>query len=165
MMRYYDPSVGRYITSDRIGILGGLNTYAYVGNNPTVYFDPDGQARRRKDGDPDVRNMCSYYNKVCSATGGKCNYPCKTAPFLCNNPDVLPLLWVGVSSGQISCIRKCLIEEDKKERNKSPECTGDDCLANESIDDYHRTCYQKCGVATWRYPGLTPFGIDIGAGN
>ena len=41
--RDYDPSIGRYIQSDLVGLGGGsLSTYAYTGNNPIARFDPDG---------------------------------------------------------------------------------------------------------------------------
>ncbi|MBT8067906.1 MAG: hypothetical protein KJO09_11745, partial [Gammaproteobacteria bacterium] len=40
--RTYDPATGRYLESDPIGLSGGLNTYSYVGNMPTMYFDPFG---------------------------------------------------------------------------------------------------------------------------
>ncbi|HAX02803.1 MAG: hypothetical protein A2Y45_05175 [Tenericutes bacterium GWC2_34_14] len=44
--RYYDPEIGRFISSD--GILGqkgniqSTNMFNYCANNPIIYFDPDG---------------------------------------------------------------------------------------------------------------------------
>ena len=37
--RNFDPATGRYLESDPIGLLTGLNSYAYVGNGPTMHFD------------------------------------------------------------------------------------------------------------------------------
>jgi len=40
--RYYSPNVGRFVGRDPIGLAGGLNPYAYVGNNPINRTDPSG---------------------------------------------------------------------------------------------------------------------------
>ncbi len=45
--RYYDAELGRFISADSIEYLdpetlGGLNLYAYCGNNPVMAIDPEG---------------------------------------------------------------------------------------------------------------------------
>ncbi|MGI6359591.1 MAG: RHS repeat-associated core domain-containing protein [Acholeplasmatales bacterium] len=47
--RYYDPSIGRFISRDDVGYVDpndsrGLNLYAYCMNNPIMYVDPDGES-------------------------------------------------------------------------------------------------------------------------
>lgn len=42
--RYYDPSMGRYLTPDPIGLSGGVNLFAYADLNPVNRIDPYGLA-------------------------------------------------------------------------------------------------------------------------
>jgi RHS repeat-associated protein len=50
--RDYDALLGRYIESDPIGLLGGLNTYAYVGSDPLLRFDRRGLSFDKEFPDP-----------------------------------------------------------------------------------------------------------------
>jgi RHS repeat-associated protein len=49
--RYYDPATGRFLSEDP---LGGLNPYAYAGNNPVSLRDPSGLDE--EDGEDDDRH-------------------------------------------------------------------------------------------------------------
>lgn len=85
--RYYDPQVGRYINQDPIGIVGGLNKFAYAESNPASEYDPLGLYTVGKDGvtGVDADGVPSFdesnprfhsYNVVnsCQKTSAKCNY-------------------------------------------------------------------------------------------
>ncbi len=40
--RFYDPTTGRYISADPIGLSGGINLYGYVNGDPVNWIDPEG---------------------------------------------------------------------------------------------------------------------------
>ena len=40
--RYYDPSIGRFISTDPKGYEAGLNLYTHANNNPLTFRDPQG---------------------------------------------------------------------------------------------------------------------------
>ncbi len=46
--RYYDPSVGRFLSEDPAGFAGGINRYAYVRNSPINLTDPFGLCDQKK---------------------------------------------------------------------------------------------------------------------
>lgn len=91
--RDYDPSTGRYVQSDPIGLDGGLNTYGYVAGNPLSYSDPFGLCARGYspvNGNPKVCMPNGMVPPDVCATPG-----CKDLPF--------PLPGDNRSAAQVEC--------------------------------------------------------------
>jgi RHS repeat-associated protein len=81
--RDYDPETGRWTTKDPIRFGGGLNVYAYVGDDPVNIFDPRGQ-----------KNCTLTYYLFVNAAVAACFLACTALP-------------VGGEYGLAACLTTC----------------------------------------------------------
>ena len=133
--RYFDPAVGRYISTDPLRQRARPNVYEYAFNNPLNFFDPFGLYGTQS---------CSYYDQACSANGG--SYECRVAPELCPRfpVDDDP----GGDSDPIGnwsdCMRQCL-QDKHKDRMKSPDmCGADNNISPSENAADHASCAAGC---------------------
>src|SRR5438094_811233 len=59
--RYYDPQLGRFVSEDPIGLAGGINAYAYTGDNPVNGRDPSGTCGDWAHPPWGLRYSCDFY--------------------------------------------------------------------------------------------------------
>jgi RHS repeat-associated protein len=115
--RDYDPTIGRYIESDPIGLKAGVNTYAYGFDNPLRSIDPLGLVPGAGPGyfrivncPRDFRRRCE---NQCASRGGVKS--CKVTKGAIGMP---PKIYIVPTS--MSCECNC---EPEPEPEASPETT------------------------------------------
>lgn len=97
--RDYEAGVGRYVESDPVGLAAGYSTFAYVGGNPLMWFDPQGLSAR----DWGERIGCvvgggvgSFYGAAWGGTlGGGAGLTCGPGTLVCSTAGIT----AGVAGG------------------------------------------------------------------
>ena len=117
MMRDYDPSIGRYVESDPIGLVGGLNTYAYVRSIPLFAVDLYGLAA----GNP-AANPCELAKQLPPTPDDPCNCQRDVLVDLCKcyRDDPFEIIGRGV------CVERARLKKTKCMADCAPKdvCRG-----------------------------------------
>nr|WP_264821742.1 RHS repeat-associated core domain-containing protein [Acinetobacter lanii] len=99
--RYYAPNIGRFISKDPIGLLGGHNVYAYA-PNPVEWVDPRGLSKTKgKSGNKNTEsakkkqpcpNPCKNSTAALDAKGYQTPLPGSKSPY--TNQDTWKNIWI-----------------------------------------------------------------------
>ena len=124
-MRDYDPTLGRYLQADPLGLVDGASVYGYVGGNSVNFSDPRGE--QKTDPWPTSPNgkkdfICGNYRIICEVDphkGRHCSWSKKNGDGRANNGKKTCIREDGTacegSEAPPSAVMECL-----RERNFCP---------------------------------------------
>ena len=147
--RYYDPDIGRYLTSDPIGLAGGMNTYTYVEGNPLSWSDPFGL-------------RASYCQRPLGDYSGQNG----GGPPLFNHQFIC----VTLPDGTVRCDSTNNPDNDTNPLTPAPgvpsrpDRDNENVAQCENIDDDSDRCFEECVLDQWTRPrpdyAIGPLGTD-----
>jgi uncharacterized protein RhaS with RHS repeats len=135
--RYYDPSTGRFMQRDPIGIFGGLGLYLYSENSPAAATDPTGTLYVPTY--KDIKDILTIGKKAAELVATKDSKHPSSKAGVCARPIVAIADAAQAGPDIARCAIAC------KYRAKS--ALNPDKDINDALDDYDRS------LNRWKKPG------------
>lgn len=110
--RDYEPGTGRYVESDPVGLVGGVDIYDYALNQSFLLHDLHGLA-------PCGKDCCKNQNFNGAEAVTKC---CGDKAITCTNPHICDP-WGGDNSEFCHILKKCTAAHEKLHREKHFDCS------------------------------------------
>ena len=133
--RYYNPEIGRYISSDPIGLEGGMNTFLYAGANPVMAMDQEGLMTRCFTGSYDM-TCPSRGNLLAGGAAGGANTSAQTKGLL---QQMLNAARKGSSAGQAASV----LSNESSESGSSGACPSPEELRGKTPEEVDKIMKEK----------------------
>jgi RHS repeat-associated protein len=128
--RDYDPTIGKYVQSDPIGLRGGINTYAYAFNNPVSHNDNTGLAPRHDPNGAYCKALAQKIKNIEDQISDRLDE-------LSTNPDGLPYLppWLGAPNWMSMYGHQQIVSDLSENLQGRRQQYKDNCTCDDDDDD------------------------------